>query len=101
MAKNDQGKLIAVLSYITIIGWIIALVLYLNDKKSKLGAFHLRQTLLLFIVGFVLSLIPIIGWILNIVVFVFWIMGLIYAIQGQEKEIPVIGKYAQEWFHMI
>ena len=101
MTKDDKGKVVAIVSYITLIGWVIALLLYLNENKPKLGGFHLRQSLLLFLVGIALSLIPILGWILSIVVFVFWIMGLVYAIKGEEKELPLIGKYSQEWFHMI
>ncbi|MFW6450084.1 MAG: DUF4870 domain-containing protein [Nanoarchaeota archaeon] len=100
MGKNDKGHMVAILSYITIIGWIIALVLH-QENKTSLGSFHLRQALLLMIVGLVLTFIPIIGWLLNIVVFVFWIIGLVYAIQGKEKEIPLIGGPAQKWFHMI
>ncbi|MFW5990589.1 MAG: hypothetical protein ACOCQX_00005 [Candidatus Nanoarchaeia archaeon] len=92
--------MVAILSYITIIGWIIALVLH-QENKTSLGSFHLRQALLLMIAGLVLTFIPIIGWLLNIVVFVFWIMGLVYAIQKQEKEVPLIGGLAQQWFHMI
>ena len=92
----DQGKLVAILSYITFVGWIVALILNLNNKTS-LGSFHLRQALLLVIANIVLWWIPIIGWLLQIVVLVFWIMGLIYAIQGQEKEVPVVGKYAAKF----
>jgi uncharacterized membrane protein len=96
MPKEDNSKLVAILSYITIIGWIVALILN-NSNKSSLGSFHIRQSLLIMIVGLV-GLIPIIGWIVSLALFVFWIMGLIYAINGQEKEIPIIGKYAQDWF---
>ncbi|MBW2978324.1 hypothetical protein KY331_05755 [Candidatus Woesearchaeota archaeon] len=96
MAK-DQSKLVAILSYITLIGWIIALILNMS-KKTELGSFHIRQALLLIIANIVLWWIPVIGWILQIVVLIFWIMGLVYAIQGQMKEVPVIGSYAQKWF---
>ena len=96
MAK-DQSKLVAILSYITLIGWIIALILNMN-KKTELGSFHIRQALLLVILNIVLWWIPVIGWILQIVVLVLWVMGLVYAVQGQMKEIPLVGKYAQQWF---
>jgi uncharacterized membrane protein len=95
--KEDQSQLVAILSYIPIIGWVIALVLNMNNK-SKLGRFHLRQSLLIMLTGIVLCWIPVLGWILCIAVFVFWLMGLIAAINSEEKEVPLIGKYAQEWF---
>ena len=39
-----------------------------------------------------LSLIPCIGWIWGIFMIVCWIMGLIAAINEEEKEVPLIGK---------
>ncbi|MFH1649824.1 MAG: hypothetical protein ABIA93_04705, partial [Candidatus Woesearchaeota archaeon] len=90
-------QLVAILSYITLIGWIIALVLYFQ-KKTKLGGYHLRQTLLLMIVAIVLTWIPVIGWIIGILLFVLWIIGLIGAIQGEQKPIPLLGPWAQDWF---
>lgn len=98
--SNDDGKVVAILSYITLIGFIVALILHLNNK-TDLGGFHLRQSLLLGLAGFVLMIIPVIGWILNIVIFIFAIMGLISAIQGEKKELPLIGKYAQDWFKSL
>jgi len=100
MAKDDQSKVVAIVSYLTLIGWIVALIINMN-KKTDLGSFHIRQSLLIMIVGLVLSWIPIIGWLLAIVLFIFWIMGLVYAIQGQMKEVPIIGKYAQDWFKSL
>jgi len=97
MAKDDQAKLVAILSYITLVGWIIALILNMN-KKTDLGSFHLRQALLLVIAWIIFWWIPVIGWLLNIVVLVFAIMGLVYAIQGQKKEVPIVGSLAQQWF---
>lgn len=96
----DNSKTVAILSYITIIGWIVALVLHSNSK-SELGAFHLRQALGLFITGFVLVWIPVIGWFLNIVVFAFLIVGLIYAIQEEKKTVPFVGDFYQNIFSGI
>ncbi|MEZ5083391.1 MAG: hypothetical protein R2750_08080 [Bacteroidales bacterium] len=96
----DNSKTVAILSYITIIGWIVALVLHSNNK-SELGAFHLRQALGLFITGFILVWIPIIGWFLNIVVFAFLIVGLIYAIQEEKKTVPFVGDFYQNIFSGI
>ena len=97
MAKKSDGKLVAILSYITIVGWLVALILNSSDKTT-LGAFHLRQVLLLTLASIVFSFIPILGWILNVGVFILWIIGLVAAIEGQEKEVPLIGHLAQDWF---
>lgn len=92
-----DGKTKAIIAHITLIGWIIALIINMNEK-DELASYYIRQLLGLYLTAIVLTLIPVIGWILSIVIFVFWIMSLIGAIQGEKKETPIIGKYFQEWF---
>jgi uncharacterized membrane protein len=72
-----------------------------NDKKNAFAKFHIRQSLLLVLIGIAgmfVFWIPLIGWALAIGMLVLWVLGLISAINGQEKQVPVVGKYAQEWF---
>ncbi len=109
MSQTDERS-IAVLSYITIIGWIIAFVLHSNNTvKSSFAAFHLRQALgfylvalLLGIVGGIFAFMPLIGhltWVLTrLLIFAGWIYGLYYAAMGEERPIPFIGTLAQQWF---
>jgi uncharacterized membrane protein len=111
---RDDGKTVAIVSYLSIIGWIIAYVLHGNSRTS-LGAYHLRQTITLFIVAictWILQLlmvfIPYVGWIIDILlifvyigIFVLWLIGFISAINGQEKPMPLIGQKSQEWFSGI
>jgi len=104
-------KLIAVISYITIIGWVIAYVLNQDPKnKSSLATFHLRQTFGLFLSGLiafvgaeVISEMPILGFmgplvsfVASVFFFILWLLGLMYAIQGEEKPMPVLGIYFDE-----
>jgi uncharacterized membrane protein len=110
----DNGKTVALLSYITIIGWVIAFVMN-SSQKTALGAYHLRQTIFLFIIGLCLYIlqifllfIPFIGWIISILLifggiglFILWLIGLIAAVNGEQKPMPLIGKKAQELFHGI
>jgi uncharacterized membrane protein len=112
--STDNGKTVAIISYLSIIGWIIAYVMYGNNKTA-LGAFHLRQTIALYVVSLaiwvlqiILAFIPVIGLITAVIViliyialFVFWIIGFIAAINGQEKAIPIIGEKGQVWFKGI
>ena len=74
-----------------------------GDKEG--GKFHLNQALTLGILslglmlcGKILGIIPLIGWILaliinivNLLVFVCIILGIVYAAQGQDKEVPLLG----------
>ena len=97
---TDNSKTIAILSYITLIGWIIALVMH-QSNKTKLGGFHIRQTLLLWIAGIILNFIPFVGLALSVVVVVFWVIGLVSAVKGEMKPLPLIGDLAQTWFKGI
>lgn len=91
---DSNAKLVGVLSYITIIGWIVAIVLHSNNR-STFGAFHLRQSLGLFITGLIIGWIPVIGWLVWIVVLAFLVVGLIYAIQEEMKTVPFVGEFYQ------
>lgn len=104
VATSSEDKTVAILSYITLIGFIIALVMH-GSNKTKLGSYHLRQTLGFVVTGFAvgfISIIPILGWLVAIVAFpvffVLWIMGLISAVNGQMKPVPLIGEHYQKWF---
>jgi uncharacterized membrane protein len=103
-----EDRTVAILAYVTIIGFIIAIVIH-SSKKTALGAFHLRQVLGLIVSGFVawvacvvLAFIPILGWLCIIAIwvgfFVMWLMGLIAAASGQQKPMPILGAKYQQWF---
>ncbi|KQM64587.1 hypothetical protein ASE74_11240 [Pedobacter sp. Leaf216] len=114
----DNGKNAAIVSYFWFIGWLIAYFAMYKDNQTELSRYHLKQTLLFHLVSTVLSwglsllFIPIIlatdlggiYYILRIVqigLFVLWIIGLIAAIQGEKKPIPLIGDKAQTMFPSI
>ncbi len=102
MAKNktvEDGKAVAIISYITWIGLIIAIILNM-DKKNDFAKWHIRQSLLIMIIS-LLTWIPFIGWIIGIALFIIWIIALIGAINGEQKPAPLIGEKAQEWFKSI
>ena len=101
-----ENKTLAIVSYITLIGWIIALVM--NKEKDSLVSFHLRQYLLIMILGVVLSVVgafvafvPFLPLVLNLCVLVLWILGLISAVKGEEKAVPIVGGFAQSWFKFL
>ncbi len=82
-----------IVAYITIIGWIIAIIA--GDRQAS--RFHLNQALVIWIFGIIagiLRMIPFIRWIgliLAIIVFILWIIGLIRACMGSEKPVPILG----------
>jgi uncharacterized membrane protein len=104
-----EDRTVAILAYITLIGFIVAIVLHTSNKKTALGAFHLRQALGLLITsmvvaigGMVLAFIPILGplavFVIWIGLLVMWLMGLIAAINGRQKPMPVLGQSFDQWF---
>lgn len=75
-----------IVAYITWIGLILAIIL--GDKENS--KFHTNQALVIFLFS-LLGLIPCLGQIWLIFVVVFWFIGFIAAINGEEKEVPIIG----------
>ncbi len=98
MSKKATG----IVSYITLIGWLIAF--FAGDRQG--AKFHLNQSLVLMVVNLVFNVlstildkIPVVDiisgivfFVLGIVMFVFWIMGLVHACKEEEKPLPIIGK---------
>ena len=99
--KNpESGKTVAIIAHLTLIGWIIAIIMN-SSNKTAVGSFYIRQTLGIFLISFVLSIIPfinLIGWILGLVL---WIMSLIGAINESKKPIFLVGEYFQDWFKAL
>ncbi|GGI24088.1 DUF4870 domain-containing protein [Pedobacter mendelii] len=111
---SEDGKTASIVSYITIIGWLIAYFALYKDKKTSLGSFHLRQSLLINLIYIGLNIVQRIVLIstasatlyylfsiLYVVLFILWLIGLIGAIQAQKKPIPFIGEKAQTMFPNI
>jgi uncharacterized membrane protein len=83
-----------------------------KDKKDEFASFYIRQMLGLVIIGIgcaiaasILIFIPFLGWLLMMVIYigfiVLWIMSLIGAVNGEKKELPILGGQFQEWFKSL
>ena len=121
----DEDNTPAIIGYLFGVGLIIAAVLH-SGKKTQLGAFHLRQALgilLLAIAGTVLFVIlgiivaflggiPVVGWMLikgvyllawlfRLGLLVLTIMGLLGAVNREQKPLPVIGAACQKLFASV
>jgi uncharacterized membrane protein len=101
---SEKGKNAALMSYLTIIGTVIAIFINQEENKTDLGSFHIRQTLGLFISFFLLGYF--VGYAdswtatsaFYLFYFILWIYGFSGALQGQKREIPVLGKLFQKIF---
>ncbi len=90
----EKNKVMAVLAY------ILFFIPLLAAKDSKFARFHTNQGLVLFLGGIIASVvavIPVIGWIIapiaGLVITVLAIIGILNALNGKAKELPVIGKF--------
>ncbi len=116
----ENGKVCAALSYI-----LVGIIWYFVDdkmRKNKFANYHCKQGLVLLILSIALSIIfailgalmfalmfvPGIGLvvgglmtILSIIIWlcflVLWVFGLVYALTGKMKPVPVIGKLGEKF----
>ncbi len=93
-------KMKSMLTHLTPVGWLIALVLN-SIKRDSLTSFYLRQLLGIYLCFFITGFIPeyyIIAWGFF---FVLWTYSFVGPIKGTENLVPFIGILFQKWFRKI
>ncbi|MGC5327837.1 DUF4870 domain-containing protein [Brevibacillus sp. SYSU BS000544] len=95
-ADVEKNKVMALLSY------LIFFIPLLAARESPFAMYHANQGLILFLAALFINvigtIIPIIGWFIlipigNLLVLVYAVMGIINALNGQTKPLPLIGKF--------
>ena len=97
----QKNTLMAILAYIG----ILIIIPFLVAKGDPFVKFHIKQGLILVIVELLTSAFGMsMMWtsysavaIINAVVFVLSVFGIVYAIQGKEKKIPLVGHLADNF----
>lgn len=97
----SDGKNVAIIAHLTLIGWIIAIVMNGGEKKSEFASFYIRQVLGIFIVALICSIIPIINLFAWILPFAMWLMSLVGAIGGKKNPVFILGDQFQDWFKSL
>lgn len=103
-ADIEQNKILAMFAYL----WILFIIPLIAAPRSPFARFHTNQGLVLFIASLLLSVVSkvlyallgwIIGWAITLLTSliglgfsILTIMGIVYAVTGKAKELPVIGK---------
>jgi uncharacterized membrane protein len=101
-----SGKTIAIISYITWIGTLIAFLLN-NQQRNLFASFHIRQAIGISVFSLINSFILlnyIDLWVvgaIGMVLFVFRIIGVIGAFQNEKRKIPFVADLFQDWFKGI
>jgi uncharacterized membrane protein len=104
MGNLEKSKDTALIAYLTIIGTVIAIFMNKDESKNEFASFHIRQALGLFLSFFLLGYF--IGyfdsWTMTsafyIFYFILWIYGFLGALQGEKRELPLVGKFFQASF---
>lgn len=101
LKKEDETRIFAFLAtFLTIIGFIIAL---LSKRYDKYVMFYAKQGLVLFIIQIIASgarILPLIGKMTSVVIWVIflicWILSWINALSGEMKNTFIVGNFAKK-----
>ncbi|SEW44766.1 import component protein [Chitinophaga arvensicola] len=105
-----SNKTLSILSYVTLIGWLIA---YFSgkDKADGLLTYHLKQSFGLAIVSILFNitlsviafLVPSLSFLglLGFAILIFSVLGMINAANNAERPVPVFGKVFEDKFSFI
>jgi len=108
LGSPDNPRTAAVVSYITMAGWLIAYFALYRGNKNSFSAYHLRQTLLLHIIAFIINILAFLSlWhlfpqvivtVLALLLFILWLIGIYYVVNNKQKPIPIVGNLSQRLF---
>jgi len=103
---TKQGRTVAIVSYLTIVGCLIAITMNI-EPKNPFSRFHIRQAFGIHIFYHVLAIaLSYLGfaWASIALFFLYlliWGFGFINAMNGKTKVLPVVGQQFQKWFTFI
>jgi len=103
ITKKEKNTGMAIIAYI-----LFFVPLLTDAKDDPFVKYHVRQGLVLFITAIIvwiidrfLFLIPVIGWgltyLLGFFMLTLFIIGVIHAAGGQQKPLPLIGKFSEKF----
>ena len=101
VSTPSNKTLMAVLAYIG----ILIVIPFFTSKDDSFVKFHLKQGAVLFVIEiivwvlgmqFMWVLAPVLG-LINLGLVVLAIIGIVNAVQGKEKELPLIGQFAKHF----
>lgn len=99
----DKIKFAAIISYFGVIGIIISKAIN-SEEKNEFINFHFKQALLITIIILCLNFMnlnldnSIFRTIIWCIAIPLKITGIFYANNNEQKNIPILGEYAQKWF---
>jgi len=104
--STDSGRTTAIISYITLVGCLIAITMNM-EPKDAFARFHIRQAFgihLLFhvlAIGFSYSGILVLSLVAYGLYLLLWGYGFLQALGGKSRPLPLLGDYFQKWFTFV
>jgi len=97
--KKEKNIGMAIVAYI-----LFFIPLLTEAKKDPFVKYHVKQGLVLFIawiITIIVGYFPVIGWFLaplmSLALLILLIIGILSAAKGEQKELPIIGQYAEKF----
>ena len=86
------------------LGWVTGLVFLIVEPKNSFVRFHALQSLVtflgLFIISFVVGLVPVLGILANVLLLplqiVLWIVLMVKAYKGERFKLPIAGDFVEK-----
>jgi len=109
MTENtiEQGKPLAIVSYLWIFGVIVSYFLNKNNNNNPFTSFHIRQSLGIWLSFHALAIVishldsALVRLVFYFCFGVLLIYGFINAVAGNDQEVPVVGNLYQKIFASI
>ena len=101
IASKEQKKN-KIFAFLSVFLWIIGVVIALIFKRNDPYVMHYaKQSLVITIVLIIaiagILLLPIMWIALWVTIIVLWVLAWLYALSGEERDIPILGEYARRW----
>ncbi|PIB22937.1 hypothetical protein [Maribacter sp. 4G9] len=107
MAENVvEGKNTAIISYLTLIGALIAITMNM-EPKHDFARFHIRQAFGIHLLFHAFALFSSVWYNqyglygLYICYLALWFYGFLGALNNKKQDVPLLGTYFQKWFTFI
>lgn len=107
-----DNKTLSIVSYITVIGWIVAFFLG-KEKADNLLKYHLKQSLGVLVLSIVFAIViqvvalalPPMAWLVSTVLYIisigYMVIGILNAAGVKQKPLPIIGQWSDKTFSFI
>ncbi len=83
-----------------LLGFVTGIVFLVVEKKSSFVKFHAKQSTIVFLTLFVISLIlgwiPVIGILILLFTLILWLLLMIKALRGERYLLPIVGKMVED-----